>query len=59
VVTVGVTAAFVLRDSTTSAGGAITGALLLSLAGFLWAAFDPHRRTLHDRIAGTIVVRLQ
>jgi len=59
VVTVGVIAAFVLRDSTTSAGGAITGALLLSLAGFLWAAFDPHRRTLHDRIAGTIVVRLQ
>jgi uncharacterized RDD family membrane protein YckC len=59
VITVGVIAAFVLRDSTTSAGGAITGALLLCLAGFLWAAFDPHRRTLHDRIAGTIVVRLQ
>lgn len=26
-------------------------------AGFVMAAFDPHRRALHDQVAGTLVVR--
>jgi uncharacterized RDD family membrane protein YckC len=25
-------------------------------AGFLWALFDPERRFLHDRLAGTALV---
>jgi uncharacterized RDD family membrane protein YckC len=35
------------------------GALALGLAGlnFLWAAADPDRQFLHDRIAGTRIVR--
>ena len=36
----------------------VGGALVVAAFGFIWAAFDKHRRTLHDRIAGTIVVRL-
>ena len=35
---------------------AIAAAFGVVLIGVLWAAFDPHRRTLHDRIAGTIVI---
>ena len=35
---------------------------LLSLAlaglGFWWALFDPQKRTLHDRLCGTVMVRL-
>lgn len=26
--------------------------------GFLWAAWDPHKQTWHDRIAGTLVVKI-
>ena len=26
--------------------------------GFLWIAFDPEKRGWHDKIAGTVVVRL-
>lgn len=58
IIAAGVIAAFVLRSSTAAAGAAVSAAFLLAAAGFIWAAFDSHRRTLHDRIAGTIVVRL-
>lgn len=55
--TLGGLAAYLAKDSTTLAGGIIAITLLAILAGFFWAAFDPHRRALHDRIAATIVVR--
>ena len=54
----GLIVAYAFRDSSTIAGIAIAGALVLAAFGFISAAFDRHRRTLHDRIAGTIVVRL-
>jgi uncharacterized RDD family membrane protein YckC len=31
--------------------------LLLFGVGFLWALFDPERQFLHDRLAGTRIVR--
>lgn len=38
-----------------------TFGLALSIAslglGFLWALFDPHRRAMHDGLAGTVTVR--
>ncbi|MGE5596706.1 MAG: RDD family protein [Hyphomicrobiales bacterium] len=55
---IGIVVAFALRDSTLQSGGAVAVAFLLASAGFLWSAFDSKRRTLHDRIAGTIVVRI-
>lgn len=58
IVALGVIAGFAFRDSTPLAAAAVGGAFLLAAFGFIWAAFDPRRRTLHDRIAGTIVVRL-
>jgi uncharacterized RDD family membrane protein YckC len=58
VILVGAGLAYTLRDSTLGAASAIAGASLLATLGFLWAAFDGHRRTLHDRLAGTIVVRV-
>lgn len=54
----GIIVAFAFRSSTAIAAGAISVAFLLAASGIIWAAFDSHRRTLHDRIAGTIVVRL-
>lgn len=54
----GLIVAYAFRENSAIAAGAIGGALLLAAFGFIWAAFDRHRRTLHDRIAGTIVVRL-
>jgi uncharacterized RDD family membrane protein YckC len=54
----GVLAAFALRDSTMEAAIATAFAFLLIALGLLLAVFDSHRRTLHDRIAGTIVVRV-
>ncbi len=54
----GVLAAYLVRDSFVAAAAAIGGGLALCVAGFLWAAFDGQRRALHDRIAGTIVLRL-
>ena len=54
----GVIVGFAFRSSTPIAAGAISAAFLLAAAGVILAAFDSHRRTLHDRIAGTIVVRL-
>lgn len=58
IVAVGVVVAFAFRHSTAVAGAAISVSFLLATAGFIWGAFDSRRRTLHDRIAGTIVVRL-
>ncbi|WP_322818093.1 RDD family protein [Tepidiforma sp.] len=55
---IGVVAAYALRESALLAGLALGVAFVLAAAGILWAAFDRHRRTLHDRLAGTIVVRL-
>jgi uncharacterized RDD family membrane protein YckC len=55
---IGIVAAYALRESTVLAGAALGVAFVLAAAGILWAAFDRHRRTLHDRLAGTIVVRL-
>lgn len=54
----GLIVAYAFRDSSAIAAAAIGGALVLAALGFIWAAFDGHRRTLHDRMAGTIVVRL-
>lgn len=52
-------AAYAFRDDSAYAAGSIGIALFITVLGVLWAAFDPRRRTLHDRIAGTIVVRLR
>lgn len=57
-VLVGIGAAYVLRTTTPAAAAAIAVAFIVTILGFLVAAFDPRRRTLHDRLAGTIVVRL-
>lgn len=54
----GAIGAYAFRDAPWQAITAVSVAVLLIAAGILWAAFDPHRRTLHDRIAGTIVVRV-
>ena len=54
----GLILAYAFRDNPAIAAAAIGGALVTAAFGFIWAAFDRHRRTLHDRIAGTIVVRL-
>ncbi len=55
----GVIAAYTFKSSPVIAGVSIGFACLLVAAGLLWAAFDARRRTLHDRIAGTIVVRIE
>ena len=59
VVALGCLAAFTFRDSTGAAAAAIALSFLLASLGFIWAAFDRHRRALHDRVAGTIVVRIE
>jgi uncharacterized RDD family membrane protein YckC len=56
---VGIVIGYALRDSATQAAFVIGAAFLLAALGFLWAAFDSHRRTLHDRLAGTIVVHIE
>lgn len=58
IVALGIIVAFAFRDSTAIAAAVIGVTFLLAAFGFIWAAFDSRRRTLHDRIAGTIVVRL-
>lgn len=58
VVAVGAGAAYALRDSMLLAGVSVGLAFLLVAAGLLWAAFDRRRRTVHDRLAGTLVVRV-
>lgn len=58
-IAVGAIVAYILRNSPTQAAIAVGAAVLLSAFGLIWAAFDSHRRMLHDRIAGTIVVRIE
>ncbi len=55
----GLIVAYAVRDSAPQAAIAVGVAFLLAALGFLIAAFDGHRRTLHDRIAGTIVVHVE
>jgi uncharacterized RDD family membrane protein YckC len=50
--------AFAFRSSLIIAGTAIGVGLVLIILGFITAAFDARRRMVHDRIAGTVVVRL-
>lgn len=59
IVAFGLILAYAFRENAAIAAAAIGGAFVLAALGFIWAAFDRHRRTIHDRIAGTIVVRLQ
>ena len=54
---IGAVLAYVLRGTPVAAGVFVGLSLLVCVAGFLWAVFDPYRRALHDRIAGTIVVQ--
>ena len=54
----GALGAYAFRDDIVMAAIPMGVAVLLVIAGLLWAAFDRHRRCLHDRIAGTIVVRV-
>lgn len=54
----GVLAAYLTRESFAAAAASVGAGLALCVVGLLWSAFDGHRRALHDRIAGTIVVRL-
>jgi uncharacterized RDD family membrane protein YckC len=55
---VGGVAAFALRDSAALAAAAVGLAFLLVGISIFSAAFDARRRALHDRIAGTVVIRL-
>lgn len=55
----GAIGAFILRGSTLPAAIAMGAAMAFIVIGVLIAAFDGRRRMLHDRIAGTIVVKLQ
>lgn len=59
VLAAGVTAAYFVRDNANVAAGVVTGTFVVITFGFLIAAFDRRRRTLQDRIAGTIVVRVE
>ncbi|MBI5946797.1 MAG: RDD family protein [Chloroflexi bacterium] len=54
----GALGAYAFRDSGLQAAVSIGVPLFLATMGVLWAAFDKHRRCLHDRLAGTIVVRV-
>ena len=54
---VGAVLAYALRGTPAAAGLLVGLSLLFCVAGLLWAVFDPYRRALHDRIAGTIVVQ--
>ena len=58
ILAVGGGAAFFFRDSPGVALGVIGAAAAVALLGLLISVFDSRRRTLHDRMAGTIVVRL-
>ncbi len=54
---IGVALAYILRGTPAAAALFLGLSFLVSAAGILWAAVDPYRRTLHDRLAGTIVVQ--
>ncbi len=55
---VGAVVGFAMRDSAPLAAAAVGVAFLLVAASVFSAAFDARRRALHDRIAGTVVIRL-
>ncbi|MBN9494334.1 RDD family protein [bacterium] len=55
---IAIVVAFAFRSSLIIAGTAIGVGLVLIILGFITAAFDARRRMVHDRIAGTVVVRL-
>ena len=54
---IGAALAYILRGTPAAAAIFLGISVLVSAAGVLWAAVDPYRRTLHDRLAGTIVVQ--
>jgi len=54
----GAIVAYAFKDSAIISGVAVGLACLFVSGGILTAAFDSHRRTLHDRIAGTVVVKI-
>ena len=54
----GAIVAYAFKDSAAIAGVAVGLASLFVAGGIIMAAFDSHRRTLHDRIAGTVVVKI-
>lgn len=56
---IGLAVSYALRDSVLQAAIAVAVSVLLVTLAVLWAAFDSHRRTLHDRLAGTIVVHIE
>jgi uncharacterized RDD family membrane protein YckC len=58
VLVAGVAVGYTLRTTTAAAAAAIAAAFVVTTLSFLVAAFDSRRRTLQDRLAGTIVVRL-
>lgn len=55
---IAIVVAFAFRSSLIIASTAIGVGLVLIILGFITAAFDARRRMVHDRIAGTVVVRL-
>jgi uncharacterized RDD family membrane protein YckC len=59
IIAVGLVIAYLFRERTLVAAIAIGVALFVTVLGILWAVFDGKRRAAHDRIAGTIVVRIQ
>ena len=58
VIGLGIMVAVGVRESSGQAAIAIGVSLFLVFTGFVMAAFDRRRRTLQDRIAGTIVVKV-
>jgi uncharacterized RDD family membrane protein YckC len=58
VLAAGVFLAYTQRHEPLLVAAIIAASLLLVLAGLLSAVFDAQRRAVHDRIAGTIVVRV-
>lgn len=59
VLAAGLAISYSMRESVLQAAIAVGVSVLLVALGVLWAAFDSHRRTLHDRLAGTIVVHIE
>jgi uncharacterized RDD family membrane protein YckC len=54
----GALGAYAFQQDALYAAIAMGVAVFLVILGVLSAAFDSHRRTLHDRVGGTIVVRV-
>jgi uncharacterized RDD family membrane protein YckC len=55
---VGIALLFNASDGWETFGGIVTATLgALGAVGVLWCVFDDRRRTLHDRMAGTVCVR--